>query len=98
MGICIGSVCTSILCLAINTYYTGKLIHVGFFRQMMDMAPTLLASFAMGTIIYFAIIPFDNDIVKLAIGIPLGMIIYLSIAKVFRMPELQEAIDIIHRK
>lgn len=98
MGICIGSVCTSLICLAINTHYTGKLIHVGFFRQMLDMTPTLLASFAMGAIIYFAIIPFDNDIIKLAVGIPLGMIFYLLIAKVFHMPELKEAIDIIHRK
>ena len=98
MGICIGSVCTSIICLAINTYYTGKLIHVGFFRQMMDMTPTLLASLAMGTIVYFAVMPFDSDVIKLVIGIPVGVIVYLSIAKVFRMPELQEAIDIIHRR
>lgn len=98
MGICIGSVCTSIICLAINTYYTGKLINVGFVRQMMDMAPTLLASLAMGATVYFAVMPFDNNWVKLAIGIPLGMVLYLAIAKVFRMPELQEALDIIHRK
>jgi len=98
MGICIGSVCTSIICLAINTYYTGKLIHVGFFRQMMDMTPTLLASLAMGAIVYFAVMLFDSDVMKLVVGVPLGMIVYLSIAKVFRMPELQEALDIIHRK
>lgn len=98
MGICVGSVCTSLICLAINTYYTGKLIHVGFFRQMMDMTPTLLASFTMGVIIYFSVMPFNSDIMKLAIGIPLGVIIYLSIAKVCRMPELQEVLDIIHRK
>ncbi len=98
MGICIGSVCTSIICLAINTYYTGKLIHVGFFRQMMDMTPTLLASLAMGAIVYFAVMPFDYDVVKLVIGIPVGIVVYLAIAKVFRMPELQEAIDIIHRR
>ena len=98
MGICIGAVCTSILCLAINTYYTGKLIHVGFFRQMMDMAPTLLASLAMGTIIYFAVMPFGNDVIKLAIGIPVGIAFYLAVARIFRMPELQEAIDIIRRR
>ena len=98
IGICIGSVCTSLICLVINTYYTGKLIHVGFIRQMLDMTPTLLASFTMGAIIYFVVMSFDNDITKLAIGIPLGMVIYMAIAKVFRMPELQEAIDIIHRK
>jgi O-antigen/teichoic acid export membrane protein len=98
MGICIGSVCTSIICLAINTYYTGKLIHVGFFRQMMDMSPTLLASFVMGAIIYFAVMPFDSNLIKLAVGIPLGLITYFSIAKVFRMPELQEALNIINHK
>ncbi len=98
IGICIGSVCTSIICLAINTFYTGKLIHVGFVRQMRDMAPTLLASLAMGAVVFFAVMPFDGDVVKLAVGIPLGMVLYLAIAKVFRMPELQEALDILHRR
>lgn len=98
MGICIGSVCTSLICLAINTYYTGKLIHVGFFRQMMDMTPTLFASFAMGATIYIAVLPFDNNINKLAIGIPVGFLVYLVIAKAFRMPELQEVLDIIRHR
>ena len=98
MGICIGSLCTSIICLAINTYYTGKLIHVGFLRQMKDMTPTLLASLAMGVVIYFAVMPFENNWVKLAVGIPFGVALYLAIAKVFRMPELQEALGIIHRR
>jgi len=98
MGICFGAVFTSLACLAINTYYTGKLINVGFVRQMMDMTPTLLASLAMGAVVYFAVMPFGSDVVKLAVGIPLGMVIYLAIAKVFRMPELQEALDIIHRR
>lgn len=98
MGICYGAVFTSLACLAINTYYTGKLINVGFVRQMMDMTPTLLASLAMGVVVYFAVMPFDNNWVKLAIGIPVGAAVYLAIAKIFRMPELQEALDIIHRR
>lgn len=98
MGICVGAVFTSLINLAINTYYTGKLIHVGFVRQMKDMTPTLLNSLVMGVIIYFAVMPFGNDVIKLAIGIPLGIAFYLAVARIFRMPELQEAIDIIHRK
>ena len=98
MGICYGAVFTSLACLAINTYYTGKLIHVGFFKQMKDMTPTLLASLAMGAIIYFAVMPFHGDVVKLAVGIPLGIAVYFLIARAFKMPELQEAIDIIHRR
>jgi O-antigen/teichoic acid export membrane protein len=98
VGICIGSLCTSIICLAINTYYTGKIINVGFVRQMLDMTPTLLASLTMGAVVYFAVMPFDSDVLKLAVGIPLGMVLYLAIAKVFRLPELQEVIDIIHKR
>ncbi len=98
MGICYGAIFTSLASLVINTYYTGKLINVGFIRQMMDMTPTLLASLAMGAVIYFAVMPFDNNWVKLAIGIPLGMAIYLAVAKIFKMPELQEALDIIRRR
>ena len=98
MGICIGAVFTSIVCLAINTYYTGKMINVGFVRQMMDMTPTLLNSLAMGAIVYLATIPLSTEWLKLVVGIPVGIVFYLAVAKIFRLPELQEAIDILHRK
>lgn len=98
MGMCVGAIFTSLFCLVVNTYYTGKLIHVGFLRQMLDLTPTLLLSLVMGGIVYLATVPFCNDIIKLVVGIPVGMIVYLLLAKVFRMPELQEALDIIHRK
>lgn len=98
MGICVGAIFTSLISLVINTYYTGKLINVGFFRQMRDMAPTLLASLVTGIVVYIAAMPFENNVVKLAIGIPVGMGLYLAIAWITKMPELKEAIDIIHRR
>lgn len=98
MGICYGAVFTSLACLAINTYYTGKLIKVGFIRQMMDMTPTLLNSIFMGAVIYLVTAPMTNELLKLAVGIPLGIVVYLLIAWVFRMPELQEALDILNRR
>ncbi|MBQ6166564.1 MAG: lipopolysaccharide biosynthesis protein [Muribaculaceae bacterium] len=98
MGICYGSVFTSLACLAINTYYTGKLIHVGFFRQMTDMTPTLLNSLAMGAVVYFLTMPLASNVLKLVVGIPVGMVVYLAVAWLFRLPELKEAIDIIRRR
>lgn len=98
MGICVGAIFTSIICLVINTYYTGKLIHVGFLRQMMDMTPTLLNSLATSVVVYLVTLPLTTEWLKLVVGIPVGMLVYLVIAKVFRLPELQEAIDIIHRR
>jgi O-antigen/teichoic acid export membrane protein len=98
MGICVGAIFTSLIALVINTYYTGKLINVGFLRQMRDMTPTLLASLFMGAVVYFVAMPFDNNIVKLVIGVPVGMALYLGIAWLFKMPELKEAIDIIKKR
>lgn len=98
MGICIGSVCTSLMCLVINTYYTGKLINVGFIRQMQDMTPTLLTSFAMGAVVYFVTMPIEGEVLKLVVGIPMGVAFYLAVARLCRMPELKEAIDIVLRR
>lgn len=98
IGMCIGSICAAILCLAINTYYTGKLIHVGFFMQMKDIAPTLLNSLAMGAAVYFTTMPLASNVLKLAVGIPAGIVIYFAVAWIFRLPELKEAIDIIRRR
>ncbi len=98
IGICYGAVFTSLACLAINTYYTGKLINVGFVRQMMDMTPTLLNSLAMGATIYFTVMPFDSNVVKLLVGIPAGLVVYIAVARIFHLPELQEAVNIIHRR
>lgn len=98
MGICIGSVCTSLFCLVINTYYTGKLINVGFVKQMMDLSPTLLLSLMMGALVYFSSYLFSNDIAKLAICIPIGIAFYLLCSWAFRLSELKETISIILKK
>ena len=98
MGICVGAVCTSIICLGINTYYTGKLIHVGFVRQMMDMTPTLLNAIVMGAVVYLVTMPLSTEWLKVVVGIPAGIVFYLAVAKIFRLPELQEALDILHRR
>ncbi len=98
MGICYGAIFTSLACLAINTYYTGKLIHVGFLRQMMDMAPTLLNSLAMGAMVYFLTMMVEGNVLKLVVGTAAGVASYLAVAWLFRLPELKEAIDIIHKR
>lgn len=98
MGMCYGSVFTSVACLFINTYYTGKLINVGFMRQMKDMYPTLLNSLVMGAVVYFLTLPIEGNVLKLAVGIPAGVVAYVAVAWIFRLTELKEAIDIIRRK
>lgn len=98
-GICIGAVCTSLIGLAINTYYTGRLINVGFFMQMRDLTPTLLLSLLTGALIYaFTRLVHLPEAALLTIGILAAAAIYLTVARLTRMPELREALDIIHRR
>ena len=98
IGICYGSVCTSIICLVINTYYTGKLINVGFLKQMGDLVPILLLALAMGALVYFLTLYFSSNIIKLSLGISVGFAFYLLCSWMFKMPELKEVITIIKKK
>lgn len=41
---CYAGIVTSIICLVINTYYTGKLIQAGFLMQMKDLMGILISS------------------------------------------------------
>jgi O-antigen/teichoic acid export membrane protein len=98
IAMCIGAVLSSLICLVINTYYTGKLINVGYFKQMRDLAPTLSLSLMMGVVVYLSISYIDiPNIVKLIIGVVEGVLIYVGGAKLFRFSEFKEAIELLHR-
>lgn len=98
IAMCVGRIVTSLLCLFINTYYTGKLINVGFAMQMRDLLPTLLNSLAMGAIIYFVTLPLSGDWLQLGVGFVVGAAYYLASARLLRFPELSEALAVMRRK
>lgn len=80
VALCYSRIITSILCLFINTYYTGKLINLNLFRQLHDLFPVLIACSGMYALIKFAIFPLDNYYLQLIIGIIIGCIGYLVIS------------------
>lgn len=95
-AMCYGAVVISLLCLGVNTYYTGQLIQVGFFRQMGDLLPIFLLSLAMGAGVWCLVtfLPLSPAL-QLAVGIPAGALIYVVGAILFRMPELTESCQLI---
>ena len=96
---CWGMLANSIIALVINTHYTGKLIHLGFFSQMKDLLPTLLLSLATGAIVYLTISSIHlNSWVTLGIGIIEGISIYILAAKLLRFKEFSELLSIVRRK
>ena len=89
-AMCIGSIATSLICLIINTYYTGKILNLGFWRQMYDILPCLLLSLSMFGITLPVTRILGNGVLSLVLGIVTGAIIYIGGALLFRFPEVKE--------
>ncbi len=87
VAMCYGQVLASALFLIINTYYTGKLINVGFFQQMRDLTPTILYTSLMGVSVWFISSLFASSILQISVGIILGIPLYLIVSKVFKSQE-----------
>lgn len=96
---CWGMLANSVIALVINTHYTGKLIHLGFFSQMKDLLPTLLLSLATGAIVYLTVSSLQiNSWLSLGIGIIEGISIYILAAKLLQFKEFSELLSIVRRK
>ena len=85
---CIGRVMASIICLVINTYYTGKLINVGFFKQMGDLLPILALSLSMGAIVFGVNLFIEDLLLQIITGFIIGIAYYLSISYLIKSKEL----------
>lgn len=95
---CCGTIVSSMISLIINTYYTGKLIHLGYLKQMKDLLPTLtLSLFLFGTIHltnYFI----SSLYLQIICGGIVGMIVYLGGAILFKFKELNDVKYMLKRK
>lgn len=99
IAMCIGSFFSSMIALIINTYYTGKLIKVGFIQQMLDLFPILILSISMGVVVYWTINSLSLlPALQLTIGIFIGVIYYILIAVIFGFGEFNELLNILKRK
>lgn len=95
---CYGQIFNSIVALVINTYYTGKLINVGFIRQMKDLLPTILLSLIMFGAILLVDGFIETNMYRLVIGVLVGIIVYVSGSYIFKFKELQTLFSLIRRK
>jgi len=89
-AMCIGAIISSLIALFINTYYTGKLIQVGYLKQMKDLLPMLLNSFSMGLIVWIITRLVHIHILALIIGISVGSVYYFFVAHLTKSQEFQE--------
>lgn len=90
---------SSIVSLIINTYYTGKLINVGFFLQMRDLLPTLTLSLLMFGLVIFLSHIIYIPVLQLVCGGIMGGLFYIGTAYLLKFKELVYIKNLVnHRK
>ncbi len=82
LALCVGIVVTSVVSLFINTHYTGKILDLGVIKQIKDITPAFLNSLLMGIVIFCVQFLFEDDLLRLLLGIILGPILYGMVALV----------------
>ncbi|MDE6340364.1 MAG: lipopolysaccharide biosynthesis protein [Muribaculaceae bacterium] len=96
---CWGMLVNSIIALVINTHYTGKLIGIGFFKQIKDILPSLILSLTMSAVVYTTMDVLSvSSLVALIIGVAESVIIYAGIAKFLHFQEFKELLALIKRQ
>ena len=94
---CYGQVVVSILFLLINTYYTGKLINVGFLVQMRDLLPTILYTSVMGVAIWGLVFLIPSSVGQIVVGVLIGIPLYMLLSRLARSQEYKYLIDLMQR-
>lgn len=83
----------SILMLFMNTYYTGKFINVGFWKQMKDIAPTFILCVIMFIAVRLTMSVIPNIYAQLVASILVGAGIYIGSAYLLKFEELGEVVS-----
>ncbi len=81
----IGMIFTGIISSLINAYPNKKLLNYGFLQQWKDIFPSLLLSALMAAAVYSITFLALPSWLALIIQIPLGIVIYFGLAKLFKL-------------
>lgn len=95
---CGAGIVSSMFSLVVNTYYTGKIINVGYWRQMRDLMPTLVLSLVMFAACLSITYVIQDLWMQIFAGIITGAAIYLGGAILFHFEELKEVKYLLSRK
>lgn len=95
---CIGGIISSLVCLAVNTYYTGKLINVGYLKQMRDLFPTFFLSLVLFGVILALNQFISSYLLQILVGGTVGSLVYLGGAFLFKFDELNDVKYMLKRK
>lgn len=65
----------------INCHYTGKMLGYGFSRQIRELLPIICYSAVMALVVLLSTWWIEYPIMKLLLGVSVGIIVYISVAR-----------------
>ena len=92
---CYAGIVTSIICLIINTYYTGKLIQVGFLIQMKDLMGILISSLVVFATSFLVCYYFISNLLCVILAGIVGAAIFALLSYLFNRDEMKYLISFI---
>lgn len=94
----VGKAFYSIIVYSMNCYYTNRILDYGFIKQVKVLTPIIFNSLFMGVVVFSATFFLSPNMLKLVVGIPLGMIFYATVGFLRKDDALFEIISIIKSK
>jgi O-antigen/teichoic acid export membrane protein len=92
------NIMTGIIAYFLNSYYSGRLIGYSSWMQLRDIAPSYALAIALGLPVWFLkYLPLSYWIV-LPIQICVGILVFFTVCKVFKLNEYKEIMDILKKR
>lgn len=83
-AIVFGTLFSAILFIFINSYPNKKIINYSYLEQLKDILPSIMYSIFMGICVYLSIYYIQDNIIKILMGIFVGISSYIVLALLFR--------------
>lgn len=90
IAFCSGRILSSLISLWVNTYYTKKIINLGFWEQLNDLKHVLFLSLAMFFIVLGCTYIISCLWLQLIVGGVIGLTMYLGGAYLLKMEEIKD--------
>lgn len=82
--IAIGMVASKVIGQFINAFPNKKLLGYSYLNQIRDIFPSIIISLVMGAIVFSVLLLNYSDIITLLIQVPLGIVVYVLLSKLFQ--------------
>lgn len=96
--LCIVDFFITMVALVLNTYYSGKLLDVGYFKQIKMLRPSFLLSITMMAVVMVVNNFIADYIIQLFVGVAVGITFYFGAAYLLKFEELVEVKYMLNRK